>query len=208
MKFQLLLLLVPAVATCVAEPVDFNRDVQPILSENCYHCHGPDGGARKADLRLDKKEGAYRTKDDITPVKPGDSANSDVIVRVLSTDKDEVMPPPKSNRKLTDAQKQLLKRWVDEGAKWGEHWAFVAPKRAEPIADCGLRIADWEKRDAAIAAGLRGQQPRLGKWSRNQIDAFVLDRMMKEGIAPSPDAAPAKLARRLFLDLTGRGLRD
>ena len=113
-------------AVCAAEPVDFNRDVQPILSENCYHCHGPDGGARKADLRLDKKEGAYRTTDGITPVKPGDSAGSDAIVRVLSTDKDEVMPPTKSHRTLTEAQKQLLKRWVEEGAKWGDHWAFVA----------------------------------------------------------------------------------
>ena len=168
-------------ASCAAEPVDFNRDVQPILAENCYQCHGPDGGARKADLRLDKKEGAYRTKDDITPVKPGDSAHSDAIVRVFSTDKDEVMPPPKSHRALNDAQKQLLKRWVDEGAKWGEHWAFIAPKRAAVP-----QVADQGK-----------------TWARNPIDAFVLERLSREGLAPSLEAAPAKLIRRLYLDLTG-----
>ncbi len=180
MKSPLLPFLLLAVA-CLAETVDFNRDVQPILSENCYHCHGPDAGARKAELRLDKKEGAYRTKDDITPVKPGDSAGSDVIARIFSSEKDEVMPPPKSNRKLTDAQKELLKRWVEEGAKWGEHWAFIAPKRA-------------------AVPGAEGQ----GKtWARNPIDAFVLDRLQREGLAPSPEATPAKLCRRLFLDLTG-----
>ena len=168
-------------ATCVAEPVDFNRDVQPILSENCYHCHGPDAGGRKAELRLDKKEGAYRTKDGITPVKPGDSDGSDVIARIFSTEKDEVMPTPKSNRKLTDAQTQLLKRWVEEGAKWGEHWAFVAPKRA----------------------AVPGISEPGKAWVRNPIDAFVLERLQREGLAPSPEAAPAKLARRLYLDLTG-----
>ncbi len=192
-------------AACAAEPVDFNRDIQPILSENCYHCHGPDAGARKAELRLDTKEGAYRTKEDITPVKPGDSAHSDAIVRIFSTEKDEVMPPPKSNRKLTEAQKEMLKRWVDEGAKWGEHWAFVAPKRAvvPGISDFGFQISDWEKRDAARGAELRKEQARLETWARNPIDAFVLDRMLREGLAPSPEAAPAKLCRRLYLDLTG-----
>ena len=180
MKSPLIVWLTLASAS-VAEPVDFNREVQPILSENCYHCHGPDGGARKGELRLDKKEGAYRTKDGITPVKPGDSAGSEVIARIFSTDKDEVMPTPKSNRKLTDAQKDLLKRWVEEGAKWGEHWAFVAPKRAAV---------------PEISA--------LGKtWVRNPIDAFVLDHLQREKLAPSPEAAPAKLARRLYLDLTG-----
>ena len=145
MKSPLILWLTVASA-CFAAPVDFNRDVQPILSENCYHCHGPDAGARKADLRLDTKEGAYRTKDDITPVKPGDSAGSDAIVRIFSSEKDEVMPPPKSNRKLTEAQKEMLKRWVDEGAQWGEHWAFVAPRRAAVpgISDFRFQISDLE----------------------------------------------------------------
>jgi hypothetical protein len=203
MKLPLLSALLLAVAARAVEPVDFNRDVQPILSENCYHCHGPDAGGRKADLRLDKKEGAYRTKDGITVVKPGDPENSDLITRIFSTDKDEVMPNPKSNRKLTEAQKQLLKRWVEEGAKWGEHWAFVAPKRAEPIADFGVRIADWEKREPARGAKLRAQLPELEKWPQNPIDRFVLDRLLKEGLTPSPEAPPEKLIRRLTLDLTG-----
>ena len=174
-----------------AEPIDFNRDVQPILSENCYQCHGPDAKAREADLRLDRKESAYRTLDDITPIKPGDSANSEAIIRIFSTDRDEMMPPPKSHRTLTEAQKQLLKRWVEEGAKWGEHWAFVAPKRPKVpgIADYGLRIADWERRDATRGAELRKQQARFETWAQNPIDDFVLDRLLREGLAPSPEAA-------------------
>src|SRR5262245_13448625 len=144
-----------------AAPVDFSRDVQPILSENCYHCHGPDPKAREAKLRLDTKEGAYRSQDGITVVKPGDSANSDLVVRILSTDKDEVMPPPKSHRSLTEAQKQLLKRWVDEGAPWGEHWAFVPPKKAEVP-----KLADATKPDATRRNGEGG----FGDWNANPID--------------------------------------
>jgi hypothetical protein len=187
------------------EPVDFNRDIQPILSENCYQCHGPDAKAREADLRLDRKESAYRTVEGVTPIKPGDIANSDAIIRIFSTDKTERMPPPKSHRTLTEAQRQLLKRWVEEGAKWGEHWAFVAPKRPKVpgIADIESRIADWEKRDTARGAELRKEQARLEKWAQNPIDAFVLDRLLREGLAPSPEAAPETLCRRLSLDLTG-----
>ncbi len=175
MKSPLLPALLTATAVQALEPVDFNRDVQPILAENCYHCHGPDAGGRKAELRLDKQEGAYRTKDGITVVKPGDSAASDLIIRILSTDKDEVMPAPKSNRKLTEAQKQTLKRWVDEGAKWGEHWAFVAPKRP----------------------------PVPGNAPGNPIDAFVCARLDREALKPSPEAPKEKLLRRVTLDLTG-----
>jgi hypothetical protein len=171
------LLLLPALLTlALTAPaaVDFNRDIQPILSENCYHCHGPDGKAREADLRLDTKDGAYRTLDGVTAIKPGDSAASDVIVRILSDDKDEVMPPPKSNRKLTTEQKQLLKQWVDEGAPWGEHWAFVAPVRP------------------AVPAG-----------AAHPIDAFILQKLAEEKLTPGPEAAPDDLIRRMTLDLTG-----
>src|SRR3954471_16134447 len=121
---------VPAVVAAGNDEIDFNRDIQPILSENCYHCHGPDSAARKANLRLDRKEGALgKNEDGLAIVTPGDPAKSDLIARIFSTDKDEVMPTPKSNRKLTEAQKQLLKQWVEQGAVWGEHWAFVPPKR-------------------------------------------------------------------------------
>ena len=167
-----LLLLLPAVA--VAAPVDFAREIQPILSENCYQCHGPDAAAREAKLRLDTKEGAYRTLDGVTVVKPGDIANSDLVVRILSDDRDEVMPPPKSHRHLTAAQKQLLKRWVTEGAPWGEHWAFIAPRRPAVPAD-----------------------------TRNPIDAFIGARLKREGLSFSPEAPKEKLLRRVSLDLTG-----
>jgi len=174
------LLLLVAWRVGAAAPIDFNRDIQPILAENCYHCHGPDAKAREAKLRLDTREGAFRTLDGVTSIKPGDSANSDAIVRVLSADKDDMMPPPKSNRKLTEEQKQLLKRWVDEGAVWGEHWSFVAPKRAPvPQPDAALGVV------------------------RNPIDAFVLTPLAKQGLKQAPEAEKARLLRRVTLDLTG-----
>src|SRR3954470_9587842 len=162
-----------------AAPVDFNRDVQPILSENCYHCHGQDGKKREADLRLDRKEGAYRTKDGVTTVKPGDPDGSELIVRIFSTDKEDVMPPPKSHRELTQPQKELLKRWVKEGAPWADHWAFVAPKLPEvPPAPEGTSAV-------------------------NAIDRFVFSRLAAEGLKPAPEAARETLIRRVTLDLTG-----
>jgi hypothetical protein len=181
-------------ALAAASPVDFSRDVQPILSENCYHCHGPDAKAREAKLRLDTKEGMYRTADGITIVKPGDSAGSDLVVRVLSTDKDDMMPPPKSHRTLTEPQKQVLKRWVDEGAPWGEHWAFVAPKKtaAPGITDLRLPLTEW-----------RSGEGGFGDWSANPIDSFILKKLADEKIMPSVEAAPEKLVRRITLDLTG-----
>ncbi len=158
--------------------MDFNRDIRPILSENCYHCHGPDAGARKAKLRLDRKEGALgKNEDGVAIVMPGKPAESDLITRIFSADRDEVMPTPKSNRKLADTQKQLLKRWVEEGAPWAEHWAFVAPKRAEV--------------PGANEAGV------------NPIDAFVRARLQKEKLTPAPEASKEKLIRRVTLDLTG-----
>jgi hypothetical protein len=161
--------------------VDFNRDIQPILSDNCYHCHGPDEHARKAKLRLDRKEGAYgKNEDGRAIVAPGKVADSELITRILSTDPDEVMPTPKSNHKLTDAQKSLLQRWVEQGAPWAEHWAFVAPKKAE----------------------VPKPAPTLGV-TRNVIDAFVLDRLATEGLKQAPEADKARLLRRVTLDLTG-----
>jgi hypothetical protein len=96
--------------------VDFSRDVLPILSQNCFLCHGPDAKSRKADLRLDSKQSALRTKEPISV--PGKSAESELIRRIFSTDPDEAMPPPKAGRKLSAIQKQMLRRWVDQGARW------------------------------------------------------------------------------------------
>ncbi|MCW1925089.1 DUF1553 domain-containing protein [Luteolibacter arcticus] len=169
-----LALALAVVLSAAAEEVDFATQVQPILSEYCYHCHGPDAGTREAELRLDTKEGAYRVKDGLAAIHPGDSTTSEVIRRVLSDDPEVVMPPPKSKRVIPAADKELLKRWVDEGAKWGEHWAFVAPKRPE------------------VPGGLP-----------HPIEALVGERLKKEKLSPAPEAPKEKLLRRVSLDLTG-----
>jgi hypothetical protein len=164
-----------------ADAVDYARDVLPILSDNCYHCHGPDEAARKAKLRLDLQEGALRVKGGVAAVAPGKPADSELIRRVTSDDPDEVMPPRDGVRKLTPAQVDTLKRWVAQGAKWGTPWAFVPPARpaVPPVA------------------------PANRAWARNDIDAFVLARLDKENLAPQPAADPARLLRRVSFDLTG-----
>ena len=196
MSLRFATLFAAAGSFAFAGTVDFNRDIQPILSENCYHCHGPDAKARKAELRLDVKEGAYRTKDDITVVKPRDSKASELVTRIFSTDDDEMMPPPKANRPLSVAQKELLRRWVDEGAPWGEHWAFVVPVRP---------VAALVKARADLAA--MQHPPELARAftsaATNAIDAFIFKRLADEKLAPSPEAPREKLLRRVTLDLTG-----
>ncbi len=162
-------------------PLDYNRDIQPILSENCYHCHGPDAAERKADLRLDDEKAAKAPLAGTLPILPGNSHDSTIIQRIFSTDPDEVMPTPKSNRRLTEAQKHKLKQWIDEGAKWGKHWAFERVERpVKPVPN--------------LAAPTPSQNP---------IDAFVRAKLTEKGLKPSPKAAPETLVRRLHLDLTG-----
>jgi len=153
--------------------VRFSRDVLPILSENCFACHGPDAKARKADLRLNAHDGV------LTVVTPGASGDSELIRRVNADVGDGRMPPPKSNRTLSAAQKDLLRRWVDQGAVWGKHWAYEAPDRPQPPA-------------VSNAA-----------WPRNPLDRFILARLDKEGLRPAPEAARETLIRRVTLDLTG-----
>ena len=171
-------LLAFAVQRAVAEvPVDFRRDVLPVLSENCFTCHGPDSKTRKADLRLDLKEGALRANDPV--IVPGKSRESELFDRISSTDRDEVMPPPESGKKLTSAQIALLKRWIDQGARWKGHWAF------EPIA----RPSPPPVRQVA--------------WVKNPIDRFVLAELEAKGLHPAPEADEATLLRRLSLDLAG-----
>ena len=140
-------------------------------------CHGPDSRTRKAELRLDVKDSALRSKDPIIVL--GKSVDSELIRRVETDDADELMPPPKSGRKLTSRQKVTLKRWVDQGAGWGKHWAF------KPL--------------------VRPELPRVtdSAWARNSIDVFVLARLEQEGLKPSPEADRTTLIRRLGLDLTG-----
>jgi hypothetical protein len=159
--------------------VDFGRDILPILSDNCFKCHGPDEKARKTKLRFDTKEGAFRVKDGKTVIVPGKSAASELFRRITTRDVDDLMPPPESNRKLSPKQIELLKRWIDEGAKWGRHWAF------EPI---GVQMPPKVKNK---------------HWPVNDIDRFVLARLERAGLAPTSEADKERLIRRVTFDLTG-----
>ena len=110
------------------DAIQYNRDVRPILNENCFSCHGADSAARKADLRLDRRDDAIKAE----AIVPGDPDNSEFLARVFSDDADEIMPPKSSKKTLTLAQKELLKRWVATGAEYQPHWSFIAPKRPTP----------------------------------------------------------------------------
>lgn len=169
-------LLIAAVACANSETLEFNRDIRPILSDKCFACHGFDAKTRKAKLRLDTAEGAYSLRDKTQAIKPGDLDDSEVWHRITSIDADEMMPPPESNKHLTDIEKDLLKRWIESGAEYQLHWAFVPPKKRAPPSVTG---------------------------ARNPIDQFIVSRLKKEGLALSPEADRNTLARRVTLDLTG-----
>ena len=163
-------------AARAAEPsLEYNRDVRPILAEACLACHGPDSAARKADLRLDRREVAV----DMGAIAPGDPDASEMIRRILSEDETERMPPPETKKTLTQAQKDTLVRWISAGAEYQPHWSLIAPVRPEP--------------------------PTVGNawWARNAIDRFIAARLEAAGLAPAPEADRRTLARRLSLDLTG-----
>ncbi|MEP6671044.1 MAG: PSD1 and planctomycete cytochrome C domain-containing protein [Chthoniobacter sp.] len=164
-----------------AEKLQFNRDIRPILSDKCFACHGIDAKKREAKLRLDLVEGALKPNEDgDTPIKPGDLAKSEVWQRIISDDKDDMMPPPKSHKTLTAEQKQTIKHWIEQGAPYQKHWAFEAPVKS-PLPDIG-------------------DQKALAK---NPIDAFIIARLQKEGLKISPEADRATLIRRVTFDLTG-----
>ena len=117
-------------SAAAAAPVDFTRDVRPILSQHCFQCHGPDDRARKAGLRLDSRGAATaKAKSGAVPVAPGKLEQSEAWRRIVSVDADEVMPPPTTKKPLSAAQKDILKRWIAEGAEYKDHWSFVAPKQ-------------------------------------------------------------------------------
>jgi hypothetical protein len=163
-----------------AGAIQYNRDIRPILSENCYQCHGPDKGHRKADLRLDQKEEAFKKLDSGDfPIVAGDPEKSEIIRRITTSDDDDHMPPTKSGKKLTAAQVDLLRQWIKEGAQWQGHWAYQ--KVVEPS------VPDVKNKD----------------WARNEIDKFVLARLEKEGMDPSSEADKITLIRRLSFDLIG-----
>lgn len=158
--------------------VDFNRDVRLVLSDNCFHCHGPDSASRKAGLRLDREDGITADREGIRVVVPGKPDESELIRRITSADPDEVMPPPEVHKTVTSAQVKVLREWISEGANWQQHWAFIPPVKAKVPAD-------------------------HSGWAVNEIDRFILARLKGEGLKPSGEADRPTLVRRLSLDLTG-----
>ncbi len=164
-----------APAAAPASPIAYNRQIRPILAENCFRCHGPDSASRKADLRLDRREVAV----DSGAIVPGKPDDSELIKRIFSTDPEQVMPPPAIHKDLKPAEKELLKAWIAAGAEYQPHWSLIAPVRPTPPA---------VKNEA---------------WVRTPIDRFILARLEAEGLAPAPQADRYTLARRLSLDLIG-----
>ncbi len=165
-----------AAETARPAKVEFNRDVRPILSENCYACHGFDPAARKADLRLDLREGAIAPRKGVTAIVPGKPKESELIARIVTADEDDVMPPKKSGKHLTSTQKETLRTWIEQGAAYQKHWSFELPQRIEP--------------------------PKVSGAS-HPIDRFIQARLAEEKLAPSRVADSATLIRRVSLDLTG-----
>ncbi|KAF0174230.1 MAG: hypothetical protein FD161_3623 [Limisphaerales bacterium] len=176
--------------------VDFNRDVLPILSENCFQCHGPDEKAREAKLRLDTKDGLLRTTKPI--VVPGKAAQSDLFKRLVTKLADDVMPPPKSKKTLTPAQIETVRRWIDAGAPYATHWAFTPPTRP-PVPEVKRSAGVVEQR----SVGPRHPTTPPLHHSVFPVDAFILARLEKDGLRPSPEAPRETLIRRVTLDLTG-----
>src|SRR5262245_11334616 len=164
----------------IPERVQFNRDIRPILSENCVKCHGPNAQDRKGNLRLDIRDSAFAPAESgKIALVPGDLKKSELWNRISTSDLDDKMPPRKSGKKLTPREVALVRRWIEQGAQWQGHWAFL------PL----------EKPAAS--------RPRDAKWARNGIDGYILERLDEEGLKPSPEADRTTLARRVTLDLTG-----
>ena len=180
--FVLLFLLLPAASVVNAQqPVSFNRDVRPIMSDTCFPCHGPDQSARMAGLRLDIRDEALRaTKSGAVPIVPGDPEKSAIVQRVFATDA-KLMPPKYAHKELTAAQKEIMRRWVAEGAKYAGHWAY------EPV-----------KRPPVPGAPSDASAP-----VRNPIDAFIRERLARDGLQASAEADKRTLLRRVSFDLTG-----
>jgi uncharacterized protein DUF1553/uncharacterized protein DUF1549/concanavalin A-like lectin/glucanase superfamily protein/cytochrome c len=162
-----------------SEEVDFNRDIRPILSDRCFLCHGPDSASRQADLRLDRRNDATADRGGYRAVVPGNAAESDLYRRITTGDPQDHMPPLKSALKLTAAEIELLRRWIDQGAKFQPHWSFIPPKRP-PVPEI-----------------------RHSSGARNPVDHFIGKRLEAEGLEPAPAADKTTLIRRVTFDLTG-----
>lgn len=162
-------------AVCAQGAVSFNRDIRPIMSDTCFRCHGPDKNARMAELRLDIREEALKArKTGVVPIVPGNPERSAIVQRIFAKDA-RIMPPQFAHKELSQAQKNTIRQWVAEGAKYEGHWAYAPVERP------------------AVPASA----------ARNPIDAFIQARLSREGLAPSPEADRRTLIRRVTLDLTG-----
>jgi len=170
----LLLITVARAAETLPAPLDFNREIRPILSDKCFSCHGPDKKKRKGRLRLDLEESAKNPKKNA--VVPGKPKESELIYRITTDDEEELMPPGDSGKSLTAKEKELLTRWIAEGAKWEDHWAYAPPMRP-PLPDKGKDLSP--------------------------IDQFILARLKEINLSPAHATDPRTLARRLHLDLIG-----
>lgn len=166
-----------AAATCIAggsgkpDPIEYNRDVRPILSDRCYQCHGPDTARRKADLRLDDETSAKAPRDGGPAIVPGERDGSELYRRITAKDATERMPPAKSGKSLTSGEIEMLGRWIDQGAKWQPHWSFIPP--------------------------VNPSVPQLGNRDRikNPIDEYIQGRLETEGLKPSAEAVRGILIR-------------
>lgn len=171
--------LLPAAIVCAlgADRVSFNKEIRPIMADTCFRCHGPDKGARMAGLRLDRRDEATKTtRSGVTPIVPGDPAKSAIVDRIFTNSNARVMPPAHIHKELTEQQKLTVRRWVEEGAEYEDHWSYRRVERpAVPGASDG----------------------------KNPVDAFILARLEKSGLKPSPEADRRTLLRRVTLDLTG-----
>src|SRR5690349_5695216 len=161
------------------KPIDFDRQIRPRLADTCFKCHGPDEKQRMANLRLDETEGLFVDRGGYKIILPGNSAQSKLYLKISSKDASFRMPPVWSGRTLDEKQVELIKQWIEQGAKWEKHWAWIPPKRpaVPPV------------RDKA--------------WARNPIDNFVLARLESENLKVSPETDKATLLRRVTFDLTG-----
>jgi hypothetical protein len=170
-----LIVIAGSAAAHAEDALEYNRDVRPILADNCFACHGADSAARQADLRLDQRQSAI----DASAIVEGSPDDSELIARILSDDPKLMMPPPETKKSLTAAQKETLRRWIAAGAEYQPHWSFIAPQPSAPPA----------VKDAA--------------WVKTPIDQFVLAKLEEHGLAPAAEADPRTLYRRLHLDITG-----
>ena len=186
-----LLLLASFAKGAERDQPQYNRDIRPLLADNCFRCHGADSAAREADLRLDQRRAAVESE----AIVPGDAEASELLRRVLSDDPDEIMPPPETQLRLDAGEKELLKRWIEAGAEYQQHWAFVSPVKAA-LPNVAPALRDGE-------SGEDEESPPQSAAATWAIDHFVAVRLAEEQLQPSPQAERRTLIRRLSLDITG-----